>query len=537
MRFDELLSGCEVVRRIGPNPEIGGVEYDSRRVKPGSLFVAMQGGTTDGNRYIGKAIEQGAGAVVTDSAAAFGETGRRIAEIAIAEIPAGGGRRALAAMAGNFYGHAEKRLALSGVTGTNGKTTTAFLLDAMLHSAGRKSVLVGTIENHVAGAVRAAPHTTPESRDLLELLREGVDAGATEAVMEVSSHALAQGRVYGLPYDVAIFTNLTQDHLDYHKTMEKYFAAKRALFDGQNGAPPRVAVINVDDARGAELALMARLAGAAIVAYGTKAEFRAEEARMGPQGMSFRLVTPQGDAEMRTRLTGKVNLYNLLAAAGAAQARGLTLEEIAAGAASLEYVPGRFQTVDAGQAFTVVVDYAHTDDALRNLTALAGEFVGRGGMPGPGGGEPAGQSGRVITVFGCGGNRDRAKRPKMGRAAGEGSDFVVLTSDNPRSEDPEAILADVLPGLLATGTAHVVEADRAQAIRIAVEAARPGDIVLIAGKGHEKEQILRDGTIPFDDAAVAAEVLRDRASRQRDPAAQAGGGSAVSATAARGWRA
>ncbi len=509
MRFEDLLNGAEVVRRAGPNAEVAGVEFDSRRVGRGSLFLAMQGGTTDGNRYIGKAVEQGAAAVVTDSAAAFAETARRFAEIGIAEVPAGGGRRAMAAIAMNFFGHPERRLALSGVTGTNGKTTTAFLLDAMLGCVGRTTVLMGTIENHVAGAVRPAAHTTLESRDLLELLREGVDAGATEAVMEVSSHALAQGRVYGLPFDVAMFTNLTQDHLDFHGTMENYFAAKRALFDGENGAAPRVAVVNLDDAYGVALGQAAREAGAQAFTYGMRAgDFRVEDARMSAQGMTFRMVAPPGSVEMRTRLTGRVNLYNLLAASGAAVARGLTLEQVAAGAAALQCVPGRFQTVDAGQPFTVVVDYAHTDDALRNLTALARDFVKHPSAQERAGG-PVGREHRVITVFGCGGDRDRAKRPKMGRAAGEGSDLVVLTSDNPRSEDPEAIVADALPGLVATSTEFVVEVDRARAIRRAVEAARPGDIVLLAGKGHEKEQVLRDGAIPFDDAKVAAAALQE----------------------------
>ncbi len=495
MRFEAMLNGAEVVRRAGPNADVNGVEFDSRRVGPGSLFFAMQGGTTDGNRYIGKAVEQGAAAVVTDSAAAFAETARRFAELAIVQVPSGGGRRAMAAVTMNFFGHPERQLALSGVTGTNGKTTTAFLLDAMLNSVGRRTVLMGTIENHVAGAVRPAMHTTLESRDLLALLREGVDAGASEAVMEVSSHALAQGRVYALPFDVAIFTNLTQDHLDYHGTMENYFAAKRALFDGENGAAPRVAVVNVEDAYGAILASVARDAGAQVFTYGIRTgDYRVEDSRMSASGMTFRMVTPQGSVEMRTRLTGRVNLYNLLAAGGAAVGRGMTLEQMAAGAASLECVPGRFQTVDAGQPFTVVVDYAHTDDALRNLTALAREFVG--------------QEHRVITLFGCGGDRDRAKRPKMGRAAGEGSNLVIVTSDNPRSEDPEAIVADALSGVAATGTEYVVEVDRAQAIRRAVEAALPGDIVLLAGKGHEKEQVLRDGPVPFDDANVAAAALR-----------------------------
>ncbi len=495
MRFEELLSGTELVRRAGPNVDIAGVEYDSRRVVAGSLFLAMQGGTTDGNRYIGKAMEQGAAAVVTDSATAFAEAARCHPEFAIAEVPAGSGRRAMSAIAANFFAHPERRMALSGVTGTNGKTTTAFVLDAMLNAHGRKTVLLGTIENHVVGAIRPALHTTPESRDLLALFREGVDAGATEVVMEVSSHALAQGRVYGLPYDVAIFTNLTQDHLDFHGTMENYFAAKRALFDGENGTPPRVAIVNIDDPYGAELAVIARNAGAETHSYGLRnADFRAEDACLSPSGMTFRLVAPHGAVEMRTRLTGKVNLYNLLAAAGAASARGLTLDEIAQGAASVPCVPGRFQTVDASQPFTVVVDYAHTDDALRNLIALARDFVGA--------------SHRVITLFGCGGDRDRAKRPKMGRAAGEGSDYVVLTSDNPRSEDPEAIMADALPGLVATGAKFIAVVDRARAIRLAVEAAHAGDIVLLAGKGHEKEQVLRTGPVPFDDAAVAAAALR-----------------------------
>jgi UDP-N-acetylmuramoyl-L-alanyl-D-glutamate--2,6-diaminopimelate ligase len=500
MRFEELLGGTEVVRRAGPRAEAGpairAVEYDSRRVRRGALFLAMQGETTDGNGFIGKAIEQGAAGVVTDSAAVFATTAREHPEVAIAEVPAGGGRRAMAAVAANFFGHPERQLAMSGVTGTNGKTTTAFLLEAMLNAVDRKTVLVGTIENHVCGVVRPAPHTTPESRDLLALFRDGVDAGATEAVMEVSSHALAQGRVFGFKYDVAIFTNLTQDHLDYHGTMENYFAAKQALFDGQLGTPPRVAVINLDDGYGAKLAEVARGAGAQVYSYAPgSGDFRAEDAEIRAGGMKFRLKTPAGEVDVETRLTGKVNLYNLLAASAAAQARGLSPEQIATGITTLSHVPGRFQTVDEGQRFAVVVDYAHTDDALRNLTSLGREFVGR--------------SGRVITLFGCGGDRDRAKRPKMGRAAGEGSDMVVLTSDNPRSEDPDAIIADVLPGLIETGTKFVVEPDRARAIRLAVETAHPGDIVLLAGKGHEKEQILRHGTIPFDDARVAAAAIRE----------------------------
>lgn len=495
MQIDAVLRGVECVRRSQGSGalSIAGVEYDSRRVIPGSLFVAMQGGTTDGNRYIDVAITQGAVAVVTDSASAFDTTTEKFPTFAIAEVRHG--RRALAVVAANFFGHPEQQLALSGVTGTNGKTTTAFLLEALLNSQYRKTVLVGTIEYHVAGSVRPSSHTTPESRDLLQLLREGGDAGATEAVMEVSSHALEQGRVWGMPYDVAIFTNLTRDHLDYHGTMENYFRSKRMLFDGSLGMPPRVAVINCDDAYGQHLAQAAKNAGAQVYRYGWGVgEFHADNVHMEPSGMRFTMVTPQGRVLIETHLTGRVNVYNLLAASAAAMARGLSAEQIAAAAPGLPAVPGRFQTVRAGQPFTVVVDYAHTDDALRNLIALAREFV-----------TPSG--GRVITLFGCGGDRDRTKRPLMGRAAGESSDFVVLTSDNPRSEDPLAIIRDVLPGLEATGAAFVAEADRRPAIGLAIRAAHPGDIVLLAGKGHEKIQVLRQGSVPFDDADVAAGEL------------------------------
>jgi UDP-N-acetylmuramoyl-L-alanyl-D-glutamate--2,6-diaminopimelate ligase len=495
MQIEEILRGVDCVRRAGQSVDVTAVEYDSRKVGQGSLFVAMQGGTTDGNRYVERAIEQGAAAVVTDSSAAFNQIALHDNRIALVEV--NHGRRALALLAANFFGHPEKQLALCGVTGTNGKTTTAFLLDAILNHAARKTVLIGTIECHVAGAVRPSAHTTPESRDLLDLFREGVDSGATEGVMEASSHALEQGRVYGLPFDVAIFTNLTRDHLDFHGTMENYFAAKRKLFDGSLGTPPRVSVLNIEDAHGAELVLTAREAGSEIFSYGIGAgEFRAEGIHMTAGGMSFTLLSPNGSTEIHTRLTGKVNVYNLLAASAAAFARGLSLDEIRTGVASLSCVPGRFQSVDAGQPFTVVVDYAHTDDALRNLMALAREFVTDTG-------------GKVITLFGCGGDRDKTKRPLMGRAAGEGSDLVVLTSDNPRSEEPEAILRDVLPGLEATGAKYVTEVDRNRAIHLALAAARPGDIVLLAGKGHEKTQTLKSGTIRFDDAEIAVTVLNE----------------------------
>ncbi len=373
-----VLRGVDFVRRAGLNPAVSGVEYDSRRVRDGSLFVAFRGGTTDGNRFIPQAVAQGARAIVTDSPAGFAAA---TSDPGIAVIEVAHGRRALAALAANFFDHPEAQLKLSGVTGTNGKTTTAFLLEAMLRRQGRTTVLAGTIEYHAAGRIFPAPHTTPESRDLLELFREGVNGGATEAVMEVSSHALDQERVSGLHFDVAIFTNLTRDHLDYHGSMENYFAAKRKLFDGSAGPPPRAAVLNLDDPYGG---VLEQAAGSGLIyTYGLEqGDFRAEELRMEPSGMHFLMVTPHGKVPVATRLTGGVNVYNLLAAGAAAVARGLTIEQVADGAASLDYVPGRFQSVDCGQNFAVVVDYAHTDDALRNIICRRTRIRHPEGRPG-----------------------------------------------------------------------------------------------------------------------------------------------------------
>jgi UDP-N-acetylmuramoyl-L-alanyl-D-glutamate--2,6-diaminopimelate ligase len=495
MRWIDVMAGVASVEFAEVQAEVTGVEYDSRRVRRGDVFVAMRGGVSDGNRYIDAAVAQGAAAVVTDSREAYEELRRAHPLLGSALVEHG--RRALAEVSAAVFGHPERKLALSAVTGTNGKTTTAFLLEQMLRSVGRKCVLIGTIETHVGDEVRVSPHTTPESRDVLEIFADGVKVGATEAVMEMSSHALEQERVWGLPVDVGIFTNLTQDHLDYHGTMGKYFAAKARLFEGVGTVAPRVAVVNVDDTAGMQLVEV--VGKSSLMTYGLLGgEYRAEEIVLRGGETRFLFRTPKGDVAIRSPLTGRVNVYNLLAASCAALARGLTLEEIAAAAEGLGQVPGRFEVVPGSEAagFTVVVDYAHTDDALRNLIALARELVKERG-------------GHVITLFGCGGDRDKTKRPKMGRAAGEGSDLVVLTSDNPRSEDPGLIIEEALVGVKETGVDCVVAEDRAGAIAIAIRAARPGDIVLIAGKGHEKVQILRDGTVPFDDVLVAAGVLKE----------------------------
>jgi UDP-N-acetylmuramoyl-L-alanyl-D-glutamate--2,6-diaminopimelate ligase len=493
LKLSEALHGADVLRRIVEDVAVTGVEYDSRRVAPGSLFVAMRGETTDGNRYIEQALARGAVAIVTDSAAAYDATADGPLEVALAEVPHG--RRALATIAANVFGHPEQKVRLSGVTGTNGKTTTAYLLEQLLRTAGRSTALVGTIEYRIADEVRPAPHTTPESRDLLALLAEGVARGVTEGVMEVSSHALDQGRVWGVPYDVAIFTNLTQDHLDYHGTMGAYFAAKRKLFDGSQSRPPRVAILNAEDDTQAALVETAQAAGSEIWSYGAaRGDFHARDVAMRPNGMSFTLVSPQGEVPIDVALTGRVNVLNLLAASAAALARGLSLAQIAEAAPMLRAVPGRFEAVDGGQPFTVVVDYAHTDDALRNVLALARGLV-------------SGAHGRVLTVFGCGGDRDRTKRPRMGRAAAEASEIIIVTSDNPRSENPRAIIDEILPGTTGAPATVEVEPDRAKAIALAMTKAHPNDIVVIAGKGHEKTQTIGNQVLPFDDVAVARQAL------------------------------
>jgi UDP-N-acetylmuramoyl-L-alanyl-D-glutamate--2,6-diaminopimelate ligase len=491
MRFTELLQGVETLDATG-EAEITAVEYDSRRIRPGALFLAMRGETTDGNRYIDDAIKRGASAVVSD---AVGQI-QAARSLAYAVVPHG--RQALAAISANFYGHPAHRLKITGVTGTNGKTTTTFLIESLLRAGGRASALIGTIEYHIAGKVVPSPHTTPEALEINKFFHDALEAGVSEAVMEVSSHALAQGRVHGLPFDVAVFTNLTRDHLDYHGTMDNYFAAKALLFRGAGAQPPRVAIVNVDDEYGRRLAESSRKAGSELIRYGIHhpADCTVQNIAYHVRGTSFEMKFHDLILNCRSRLIGEVNVYNVMAAAMAAHARGCSVEQIEDGIADFARVPGRFERVDAGQPFTVVVDYAHTDDALRNLIRIARNML-----------TSQQSKGRIITLFGCGGDRDRTKRPLMGRAAGEGSDFVVLTSDNPRSEDPMAIIREAQLGLEQTSAKFAIEANRRKAIEIAVSNARAGDVVLIAGKGHEKYQMTREGTLPFDDVEVAFGVL------------------------------
>ena len=499
MRWNDIKAELHSLKIGGaPETEIRGVQYDSRRVGPGDVFVAMRGGSTDGNRFVDAALEQGAAVIVTDSFQIFDQLQRDRPDVPVALVEHG--RRALAEVSAAVFGHPERQLKLSAVTGTNGKTTTTFLLEQLLASVGRKSVLLGTIETHIAGEVRPTEHTTPESRDIYAVFAEGMKAGCTEAVMEMSSHALEQERVWGLPVDIAIFTNLTQDHLDFHGTMAAYARAKAKLFAGVGAPPPRVAVINEDDTY--SLQMKRAFAGVELMTYSMYdyGTHRAQNELLTVGDTRFDFVTPQGSVLIQSPLSGRVNVYNLLAAMCAALARGLTLEQIAHATPTLKQVPGRFEVVQGSEraGFSVVVDYAHTDDALRNLISLARESIGI-------------HDGRVITLFGCGGDRDRTKRPKMGRAAAEDSDLVIVTSDNPRSERPSAIIDEIIPGVRQTNTPLIVEEDRRAAIERAIRSAKPGDIVLLAGKGHEKVQVFADGAVPFDDVAEASRVLRQLA--------------------------
>ena len=486
MKLGAILSGVGLKQPLASSVaglEIAGLDYDSRRVGKGSLFFAFPGSRADGRRFAEDARGRGAAAVASESEAPADFDG--------IWVQVEHGRRALALAALNFYGRPDERLSLTGITGTNGKTTTSYLLDSVLRAAGHTTALIGTIEYHLAGRVIPAVNTTPESLELVRLFDELEKQGGTHATMEVSSHALALGRVYGLHFHTAVFTNLTRDHLDFHNTMEAYFAAKRLLFEGAGAPPPPVAVLNRDDENIQGMKLQPETE---IYWYGLGADatLRARQIVSGFDGLRFEVHSGKTRFAVESPLIGKINVYNILAACGAALSYDIAPETIAQGIANLRAVPGRFERVDEGQPFAVAVDYAHTDDAIRNVIAVARSLNPK----------------RVITLFGCGGDRDRSKRPLMGQAAAEASDLVVLTTDNPRSEDPLAIMNDALVGIRRVDVPHIVEPDRATAIARALREAREGDIVILAGKGHETYQILKDQTLPFDDRAVAREVLK-----------------------------
>jgi UDP-N-acetylmuramoyl-L-alanyl-D-glutamate--2,6-diaminopimelate ligase len=496
MLLKTMLSGCSVLHtRGGLDAEISGVTLDSRQVAAGYVFVAIRGMKMDGNRFVPDAIAQGAAAIVS---ALPGDAYPGTTWIQVSDE-----REALALLSANFYEHPARKLHAIGVTGTNGKTTTTYLIEAILKAAGLPAAVFGTIDYRGPGFQLPAERTTPEAPELQSLFRRVDDGGWKYAVMEVSSHAIELKRVMGLHFEVAVFTNLTRDHLDLHKDMRSYFLAKKKLFTGLDGTVPRVLVLNIDDPHFDELKA---IAPSAVISYGvnTEAEIMPTrfDAMRGGEGMDAVFKSPLGDLEVYSRLLGKPNLYNIGAAIGATIGLGISAGAIVAGIAQMPVVPGRFEAVHAGQDFRVIVDFAHTEDALARVLQSAREITPR----------------RLIVLFGCGGDRDRTKRPAMGEVAVKGADFVVVSSDNPRSEDPLAIISEVEVGLRRAGGIegrnYQVIADRREAIRYALKMASAGDTVLLAGKGHEGYQIIGNQSFPFDERAVARELLDELAIRR-----------------------
>ncbi len=491
MKLSSLISELRAITVSGPqDQEITGVVHDSRRVQPGSLFCALAGGKTDGAKFIEEAVEKGAVAILAASTPTT--TG-------VCWLQTANPRRAMAEAAAIFAGRPSAALKVAGVTGTNGKTTIGFLVHHLIQASRHRAGLLGTVTYNDGIESHTATHTTPESPDLQDLLARMVAHQCYGVAMEVSSHALVQDRTHGIEFDAGIFTNLTQDHLDFHQGMEEYFKAKELLFEhlaSQGGAKKPVAIINNDDPYGRRLAT--RFEGRLkVVRYGlgTACDFKAGGIKFDFNGTSFQLEAGQRQHLVRTPLIGRFNVYNSLAALAAAVACGLNLREAVANLAQCPQVPGRLESIAGKRNFKVFVDYAHTPDALENAINTLRELNPK----------------RLITVFGCGGDRDRDKRPRMGAIADQLSDYTILTSDNPRSESPVAIIEDIQRGFKSDRCEAIV--DRKNAISRAIEAAREGDIILIAGKGHEDYQIFADRTIEFDDRAVARRCLADHVSQ------------------------
>jgi UDP-N-acetylmuramoyl-L-alanyl-D-glutamate--2,6-diaminopimelate ligase len=465
VKLRDLLQGTEAsIPPSAEDLEIRQVACDSRKVQPRALFFALHGAKADGNEFIRDAVSRGAAAIASEEPAPVAIPS------SVAWIQVRESRKALAVTAANFFGHPAKALQLVAVTGTNGKTTTTSLIDAIVKSSGAKTGLFGTIAYHTPLGEYPAPNTTPESVDLQGFLAEIRDAGGSFGVLEASSHSLAMDRLWGC-----------------------HFAAKKSLFEGTGAGAPEVAVINTDDEYGKRLTGLAKK----TVTYGLEngADITTKKFQLTFNGLTFTAQTPNGKVQVASQLVGRINVYNILAAIGAAQALGFSTEIIEAGIRSLESVSGRFQRIDLGQPYFVVVDYAHTDDALENLIRTARELNPKG---------------RIITLFGCGGGKDRTKRPVMGEVTGRLSDLTILSSDNPRTEDPLKIISDIIVGLQKTSGKYLIEPDREKAIGVAMDEARAGDIVLLAGKGHENYQILADRTLEFDDREVARGALRER---------------------------
>lgn len=480
---------AQVVKGDISELRVDGIAYDSRKVQPGFVFVCIEGFKTDGHNYVDSAVNNGATVIV---AAKDVDVPEGVPLLLVANT-----REALALLGAAFYGYPSRSLTMIGITGTNGKTTTTYLIEEILKENGKKVGLIGTIKNKIGDIELPVTNTTPESLDLQQLLAEMRDAGVSHVVMEVSSHALELDRVAGVEYDLAIFTNITQDHLDFHENMEKYLAAKTKLFSSLGKSTgkdqPKYGIINVDDPESDKIIAQTT---ASVITYGItkKADVQAKNIDLRAEGVAFEVETPRGGMGLSLNITGLFNVSNTLAAVAAAVALGFPLDSVKIAMERVPGVAGRLEKVDAGQDFTVLVDYAHTPDSLENILKAAREFT----------------RGRIITVFGCGGDRDRTKRPVMGAVSARLSDYTVLTSDNPRSEEPQAILAEIETGVspLIGKDKYTVIPDRREAIGFALKIAEPQDTVLIAGKGHETYQVVGDRVLPFDDREAARELLR-----------------------------
>ncbi|WP_071395431.1 UDP-N-acetylmuramoyl-L-alanyl-D-glutamate--2,6-diaminopimelate ligase [Bacillus tuaregi] len=467
----------------GENPEVTSIENDNRKVRPGSLFVCIKGYTVDGHDYADSAEKNGAVAVLAEK-----ELSLNIPVIVVKNT-----KRALALLADFYYGHPTQQLHLVGITGTNGKTTTSHLIEKIFSDQGKKTGLIGTMYTKISSEIFETKNTTPESLTLQKTFKKMVDKGVSSAVMEVSSHALVEGRVHGCDYDVAVFTNLTQDHLDYHKTMDEYRQAKGLLFSqlGNTFNKPKFAVLNADDQASVQYI---NSTAARVVSYGIdcEADFQAKNIQMTAAGTSFTLVSPLGVHQVNMKLIGKFSVYNVLASLAAAVVSGEEISDIIASIEEVEGVSGRFEAVNAGQDFSVIVDYSHTPDSLENALKTIRQFAKK----------------RIFVVVGCGGDRDRMKRPLMAKIACELATDPVFTSDNPRTEDPQVILREMEAGV--SGRKYTSIIDRKQAIEYAVNEATQGDVILIAGKGHETYQLIGKEVLDFDDRLVAKEAIEEK---------------------------
>ncbi|MFD1705795.1 UDP-N-acetylmuramoyl-L-alanyl-D-glutamate--2,6-diaminopimelate ligase [Siminovitchia sediminis] len=482
MKLHTLLNALPLVKPTSENPEITCIVNDHRKVEQGALFICIKGHTADGHQFAKEAAEQGASAILSE----------KHMDLPVPVVVVRDTKYAMAVLADTFYQHPTSQLHLVGITGTNGKTTTTFILDEIFKEAGQKTGLIGTISMKIGDRVIETKNTTPDTIVLQETFADMVSHGVNAAVMEVSSHALVQGRVNGCDFDVAVFTNLSQDHLDYHETMEEYQRAKGLLFTklGNTYATPKFAVINADDPAGGQFIADT---SAHVVTYGIDhpADFSAEHLKIGRTGTTFTLSSPEGKTEIALKLMGKFSVYNTLAAIAAGYVSGVPLETIIRTVEKVHGVPGRFESVDEGQDFSVIVDYAHTPDSLENVLKTIGEFAGK----------------RVFAIVGCGGDRDRTKRPLMAKVACDYATDPIFTSDNPRTEDPLAILNDMEQGV--KGRTYQVIPDRKKAIVAAIQAAHAGDIVLIAGKGHETYQIIGNQVLDFDDRQIARNAIKE----------------------------